>query len=55
MTTDSSPGYADTKDFLERRLTEEKYLTNKVVGMTGFVKFWAGTSIAMARSWGMKL
>ena len=55
MTTDTSKDFASTEEFLDRRLQGVQNAGRSVGGLTQYVGFWAGNSINMARSWGMKV
>lgn len=55
MTTDRSKDFCDTEEFLDRRLKDVQVLGGSVQGFTDFAGFWAGNSLNLARSWGMKV
>lgn len=55
MTTDTSKDFAATEEFVDRRLKDIQLLGGSVGGFTQYVGFWAGNSINLARSWGMKV
>ena len=55
MTTDTSKDFRDTEEFVERRLEDIQNLGGKVGHLGQFVGFWAGSSINLARSWGMRI
>ena len=55
MTTDTSKDFAATEDFVDRRLQDVKTVGGAVSGMGQFVGFWAGNSLNLARSWGMRI
>ena len=51
MTTDKSNNFTATEEFLERRLED----VQKAGGFTSYVGFWAGNSVNLARSWGVRI
>lgn len=55
MTTDSSVDFEATEEFLDRRLKDAQYIGTTVGGFGQYVGFWAGNSVNLARSWGMKV
>jgi len=55
MTTDKSPGFKDTEDFVERRLGDAKIVGGTVGGLMNYAGWWAGNGIGLARAWGMKV
>lgn len=55
MTTDTSKDFAMTEEFLDRRLEGAQKLGGAVGGFTQYVGFWAGNSLNLARSWGMRI
>lgn len=55
MTTDSSKGFAATEEFLDRRLKDAQNVGGPLGGLSQYVGFWAGNSVNLARSWGMKI
>lgn len=55
MTTDTSSDFAATEEFLDRRLQGAQFVGSTVGGFTQYVGFWAGNSINLARSWGLKV
>lgn len=55
MTTDKSEGFADTKEFLERRLGDVRSVGGTVGGAMDYAGWWAGNGVGLARSWGMKV
>lgn len=55
MTTDTSKDFADTESFLNRRLEETQQIGTVISGFSQYVGFWAGNSLNLARSWGMKI
>src|SRR6266536_5236047 len=48
MTTDKSPNFEATGEFLDRRLEDAKEVGNVVGGLGKYVGFWAGSAV----SWG---
>lgn len=55
MTTDASKNFRDTEDFLDRRLEDIQAVGSGIGGLTQFVGFWAGSSVNLARAWGMRV
>lgn len=55
MTTDTSMDFALTEEFLDRRLQGAQRLGGAVGGFTQYAGFWAGNSLNLARSWGMRV
>jgi len=55
MTTDISKDFVATEEFLDRRLKEVRLVGGTVGGFTQYVGFWAGNSVNLARSWGMRI
>ncbi|KAJ9655623.1 Ubiquinone biosynthesis protein coq9, mitochondrial [Neophaeococcomyces mojaviensis] len=55
MTTDQSPGFRDTEEFVERRLGDAKTVGGAAGGFTDYVGWWAGNGLGLARAWGMKV
>ena len=55
MTTDTSNNFSATEEFLTRRLKDAQILGGTVGGFSQYVGFWAGNSMNLARSWGMKV
>jgi ubiquinone biosynthesis protein COQ9 len=55
MTTDTSNDLSATEEFLNRRLKDAQIVGGTVGGFTQFVGFWAGNSVNLARSWGMRV
>ena len=55
MTTDTSKDFAQTEEFLDRRLEGAQRAGGAVGGFTQYVGFWAGNSLNLARSWGMRI
>lgn len=54
-TTDSSDNYAATEEFLDRRLEDVQKAGGAITGLSQFVGFWAGNSLSLARSWGLRV
>lgn len=55
MTTDSSTDFSATEEFLDRRLKDAQKVGSTAGGIGQYVGFWAGNSLNLARSWGMKV
>lgn len=55
MTTDQSPGFKDTEEFLERRLVDAKVAGGVAGSMGQYAVWWAGNGLGLARAWGMKV
>jgi ubiquinone biosynthesis protein COQ9 len=55
MTTDSSKDFTATEEFLDRRLKDAQNVGSTVGGIGQYMGFWAGNSLNLARSWGMKV
>jgi len=55
MTTDSSKDFAATEEFLDRRLDDVQKLGGAVGGVRQHLSFWAGNSVDLARSWGLRV
>lgn len=55
MTTDTSKDFVRTEEFLDRRLDGAQKAGSAVGGFTQYVGFWAGNSLNLARSWGMRI
>ena len=55
MTTDTSPQFTKTEEFLDDRLANLRQAGNFVGGLGRYVGFWAGSSLNLARSWGMRI
>lgn len=55
MTKDTSNDFAATEEFLDRRLKDVQVLGGTVGGLSQYVGFWAGNSVSLARSWGLKV
>lgn len=54
-TTDTSPNYTATEEFLDRRLEAVQEAGSTITGLSQFVGFWAGSSLNLARSWGLRV
>ncbi|ERF76435.1 hypothetical protein EPUS_07315 [Endocarpon pusillum Z07020] len=55
MTADASKDFAATAEFVDRRLEDFQKVGKTVGGLGQFVGFWAGNTIHLARSWGMRV
>ncbi|KAJ9603609.1 Ubiquinone biosynthesis protein coq9, mitochondrial [Cladophialophora chaetospira] len=55
MTTDTSDNFSATEEFLDRRLKDAQIVGGTVGGVAQYVGFWAGNSMNLARSWGMRV
>ena len=55
MTTDKSADFAATSEFLDRRLEDVQKVGGMIGGIGQYVGFMAGSSIGLARSWGMRI
>ncbi|RMD39261.1 hypothetical protein DV735_g5868, partial [Chaetothyriales sp. CBS 134920] len=55
MTTDTSPDFALTEEFLDRRLEGAQTAGAAVTHFRHFASFWASNSVNVARSWGMRI
>lgn len=55
MTRDSTPGFASTEKFVERRILDNKAVEEKVGGVKSYLGFMAGTAVGLGRSWGLKI
>ena len=55
MTTDTSKDFRDTEEFVSRRLEDIQTIGGTAGHLKTFVGFWAGSSIDLARSWGMRI
>ncbi|KIX00757.1 rpsU-divergently transcribed protein [Rhinocladiella mackenziei CBS 650.93] len=55
MTTDTSRDFALTEEFLDRRLKDVQNVGRTLGGVSQYIGFWAGNSVNLARSWGMKI
>ena len=55
MTTDTSRDQAATEEFVDRRLEDVQTIGGTIDDLAQFVGFWAGSSLSLARSWGMRI
>ena len=55
MTTDTSENFTATEDFVDRRLEALQRIGGTMGFLSQFVGFWAGNSLNLARSWGMRI
>ncbi|OAP65434.1 rpsU-divergently transcribed protein [Fonsecaea erecta] len=55
MTRDTSKDFSATEEFLDRRLKDVQVLGGTVGGLSQYLGFWAGNSVNLARSWGMRV
>jgi ubiquinone biosynthesis protein COQ9 len=55
MTTDKSKDFAATEEFVERRLEDVQNIGGTIGGLGQYIGFWAGSSVNLARSWGMRV
>ena len=55
MTTDSTKDFDATEEFLDRRLSDVKNTGATMAGFAQLMGFWAGSSVNLARSWGMRV
>lgn len=55
MTTDTSKDFKLTEEFLDRRLEDAQKVGGTIGGFGQYVGFWAGNSVNLARSWGMRV
>ncbi len=55
MTTDNSKGFEATEEFVDRRLQDVQKVGGTIGDLGQFVGFWAGSSLNLARSWGMRI
>lgn len=55
MTTDSSEGFRETEQFVDRRLEDVQKIGGTMRHFSQFVGFWATSSINLARSWGTRI
>ena len=55
MTADASKDFAATAEFVDRRLEDVQNVGKTVGGLGQFVGFWAGNTLHLARSWGMRV
>jgi ubiquinone biosynthesis protein COQ9 len=55
MTTDKSPNFEATEEFLDRRLEDAKEVGRVVGGLGKYAGFWAGSALSWGRSMGMRI
>lgn len=55
MTQDSSPGFASTEAFVERRIRDNQAIGEKMADVKSYLGFMAGTAVGLGRSWGLKI
>jgi ubiquinone biosynthesis protein COQ9 len=55
MTQDSSPGFAATEAFVQRRLEDSKSVGEKAADIKGFLGYMATSAVGVGRSWGLKV
>lgn len=55
MTQDSSPNFAATEAFVQRRLEDSKGLGEKAADIKGFLGYMATSAVGLGRSWGLKI
>jgi ubiquinone biosynthesis protein COQ9 len=55
MTTDTSNDFQETEQFVDRRLKDVQTIGGTMGQLGQFVGFWAGSSVNLARSWGMRI
>lgn len=55
MTTDKSADFTATSEFLDRRLEDVQKVGGTIGGIGQYASFMAGSSIGLARSWGMRV
>jgi len=55
MTQDTSPGFTATETFVDRRIEDEKAISEKIKNVKQCLTFMAGTAVGLGRSWGMKI
>lgn len=55
MSGDKSAGYADTREFLDRRLGDVRVAGGAVGGAMEYAGWWAGNGLGLARAWGLKV
>lgn len=55
MTTDTSKDYASTEEFVDRRLEDVQKVGSRISDLGQFFGFWAGSTLNLARSWGMRI
>jgi ubiquinone biosynthesis protein COQ9 len=55
MTTDKSPNFADTKDFMMRRFSDAKVVGDAVGSVGQWVGFTASAAVNVLRSKGVRI
>lgn len=55
MTTDTSKNFSATEEFMDRSLEDIQKVGSTISGLAQFLGFWAGSSVNLARSWGMRI
>lgn len=55
MTQDTSPNFASTEAFVQRRLEDSNSLGEKACDVKGFLGFMATSAAGLGRSWGLKI
>jgi ubiquinone biosynthesis protein COQ9 len=55
MTTDTSTDFRETEQFVDRRLEDVQTIGGTMGYLGQFVGFWTGSSVNLARSWGMRI
>ena len=55
MTTDTSKDFVSTEEFLDRQLEAVQKVGGAASGFAQYAGFWAGNSVNLARSWGMRV
>ena len=55
MTTDTSKDFQETEQFVDRRLEDVQKIGGTMGHLGQFAGFWVGTTINLARSWGMRI
>jgi ubiquinone biosynthesis protein COQ9 len=55
MTTDTSKDLAATEEFVDRRLEDVQKVGGTIRGLGQFAGYWAGSSLDLGRSWGMRI
>jgi ubiquinone biosynthesis protein COQ9 len=55
MTTDTSKDLAATEEFVDRRLEDVQKVGGTIHGLNQFAGYWAGSTLNLGRSWGMRI
>ncbi|OXV11903.1 hypothetical protein Egran_00333 [Elaphomyces granulatus] len=55
MTQDASPDFTATEAFVDRRIEDNKAISEKIKNVKQCLRVMAGTAVGLGRSWGMKL